>query len=565
MSSDCVEDFTIGGSGLIHGLLSESGQLLNGQVGIISKLPDKSGRMVVRFDNGSTKRIKTCNVKVISETSKKELAMKQMFTIATPRIGDPIPSIEDAEQHVISTRSALEVLIKAGSNDTQALKMARKAATKAKKHLATTNQRKKLGTTNFKEMSQQTKSEYLCVQYRSCSFCGLKKNATSLSKCSRCQHAFYCNTVCQKNHWKQHKKQCTIDCKEKRLKGRLPAKKYTLEERSDALQRRGRYLLAHHKLVDAEKAFREGLALEPENYMLHICLASCMKNEPNRLQEAAVWLRKGIKIDSNRSGAYANLAEILAKLAPWNNHTLSWGKLQDVQKAHRLQHSPGDEDFLEMIDCTLKASAEDPLAAWKSDIDTATGDTYYWHVSNGQRRKRKPEQDLTDTKNFDFHVNNLINFLTGPSSVVPQQASLELAVLVKIRTLASKHPTHINVQHCLAAMQFRCMLFKDMFNQYQFVRSLAPGDGWVLANFTAKLQSGFGQKVLVEAQTKEGNKIVGFKRRALNKDGTHNVHLVQDESVVHAIKTSDVHVILGEGYSNLKNTSGKKFMKIRGE
>jgi hypothetical protein len=113
MSSDCVEDFTIGGSGLIHGLLSESGQLLNGQVGIISKLPDKSGRIVVRFDNGSTKRIKTCNVKVISETSKKELAMKQMFTIATPRIGDPILSIEDAEQHVISTRSALEVLIKA--------------------------------------------------------------------------------------------------------------------------------------------------------------------------------------------------------------------------------------------------------------------------------------------------------------------------------------------------------------------------------------------------------------------------------------------------------------------
>ena len=155
--------------------------------------------------------------------------------------------------------------------------------------------------------------------------------------------------------------------------------------------------------------------------------------------------------------------------------------------------------------------------------------------SNGQRRKRKPEQDLTDTKNFDFHVNNLINFLTGPSSVVPQQASLELAVLVKIRILASKHPTHINVQHCLAAMQFRCMLFKDMFNQYQFVRSLAPGDVWVLANFTAKLQSGFGKKVLVEAQTKEGNKIVGFKRSALNKDGTHNVHLVQDESVVHAI------------------------------
>jgi hypothetical protein len=99
---------------------------------------------------------------------------------------------------------------------------------------------------------------------------------------------------------------------------------------------------------------------------------------------------------------YANLAEILAKLAPWNNHTLSWGKLQDVQKAHRLQHSPGDEDFLEMIDCLLKASAEDPLAAWKSDIDPATGDTYYWHVSNGQRRKHKPEQDLTDTKRSIF-------------------------------------------------------------------------------------------------------------------------------------------------------------------
>lgn len=39
-----------------------------------------------------------------------------------------------------------------------------------------------------------------------CSFCGSKQQG--LKKCSGCLSAGYCSTICQKNHWKAHKKLC---------------------------------------------------------------------------------------------------------------------------------------------------------------------------------------------------------------------------------------------------------------------------------------------------------------------------------------------------------------------
>jgi hypothetical protein len=41
---------------------------------------------------------------------------------------------------------------------------------------------------------------------RRCSTCG--EESMTLSACSRCKKAYYCNAVCQKKHWKVHKKTC---------------------------------------------------------------------------------------------------------------------------------------------------------------------------------------------------------------------------------------------------------------------------------------------------------------------------------------------------------------------
>ncbi len=38
------------------------------------------------------------------------------------------------------------------------------------------------------------------------SACKVKEKV--MFKCSRCRSAFYCSEVCQRGHWKQHKKEC---------------------------------------------------------------------------------------------------------------------------------------------------------------------------------------------------------------------------------------------------------------------------------------------------------------------------------------------------------------------
>jgi hypothetical protein len=45
---------------------------------------------------------------------------------------------------------------------------------------------------------------------RCCSFCKLAKDSQRrpLKKCARCQSVFYCDRICQKKHWKAHKKEC---------------------------------------------------------------------------------------------------------------------------------------------------------------------------------------------------------------------------------------------------------------------------------------------------------------------------------------------------------------------
>ena len=43
----------------------------------------------------------------------------------------------------------------------------------------------------------------------SCSGC-TKSSSASLLKCSGCSQAYYCNNLCQRNHWKIHKKSVSV-------------------------------------------------------------------------------------------------------------------------------------------------------------------------------------------------------------------------------------------------------------------------------------------------------------------------------------------------------------------
>jgi hypothetical protein len=61
---------------------------------------------------------------------------------------------------------------------------------------------------------------------KTCSACGIQPKKPS--RCSKCMSAFYCNRKCQLNHWKEHKKVCSILSGEKHPMGdifslRVPA------------------------------------------------------------------------------------------------------------------------------------------------------------------------------------------------------------------------------------------------------------------------------------------------------------------------------------------------------
>ena len=45
---------------------------------------------------------------------------------------------------------------------------------------------------------------------RCCSFCSLVEDGQRrpLKSCAKCKSVFYCNRICQKQHWKDHKKEC---------------------------------------------------------------------------------------------------------------------------------------------------------------------------------------------------------------------------------------------------------------------------------------------------------------------------------------------------------------------
>ena len=38
--------------------------------------------------------------------------------------------------------------------------------------------------------------------------CGFCQKECELLKCSRCKEVYYCDVVCQKADWKEHKKSC---------------------------------------------------------------------------------------------------------------------------------------------------------------------------------------------------------------------------------------------------------------------------------------------------------------------------------------------------------------------
>ena len=44
---------------------------------------------------------------------------------------------------------------------------------------------------------------------RSCNGCPVIKNEEKMLRCSQCQAAYYCNSVCQAKHWPVHKENCT--------------------------------------------------------------------------------------------------------------------------------------------------------------------------------------------------------------------------------------------------------------------------------------------------------------------------------------------------------------------
>jgi len=58
-----------------------------------------------------------------------------------------------------------------------------------------------LGTVDVVMHDEGLKSAYYL-----CTYC--KKSQPKLNTCSGCKRAYYCDRVCQKNHWKYHKDEC---------------------------------------------------------------------------------------------------------------------------------------------------------------------------------------------------------------------------------------------------------------------------------------------------------------------------------------------------------------------
>jgi len=56
-----------------------------------------------------------------------------------------------------------------------------------------------------RKLSQSNKDQ----EYKACLLCDMTElNGKKLVKCGRCQTSRYCNKICQRNHWKEHKKNC---------------------------------------------------------------------------------------------------------------------------------------------------------------------------------------------------------------------------------------------------------------------------------------------------------------------------------------------------------------------
>lgn len=41
-----------------------------------------------------------------------------------------------------------------------------------------------------------------------CATCHQERSLEKLERCSRCKKVYYCDSVCQRNHWYRHKSQC---------------------------------------------------------------------------------------------------------------------------------------------------------------------------------------------------------------------------------------------------------------------------------------------------------------------------------------------------------------------
>ena len=49
------------------------------------------------------------------------------------------------------------------------------------------------------------------VQVTSCGNCGIDEETLGQFRmCSQCKSTYYCNSECQKSHWKIHKKECKL-------------------------------------------------------------------------------------------------------------------------------------------------------------------------------------------------------------------------------------------------------------------------------------------------------------------------------------------------------------------
>jgi tetratricopeptide (TPR) repeat protein len=73
------------------------------------------------------------------------------------------------------------------------------------------------------------------------------------------------------------------------------------------------YLNAPHKLHEAIPRFRQACAVDPNNYNIHVALASLFERESP--DSAVVWYKKAIAIDSTRQHAWFNLGAVYNNMA----------------------------------------------------------------------------------------------------------------------------------------------------------------------------------------------------------------------------------------------------------